>query len=121
MDWDLDEDYSDDAEMYHFENPAAAQMARIEADPAMLSRFAREKDFRTRKAVARNPNTPATILLDFAHDEYWMVSEAVASHPSTPSAVLKVLAGDSSPTVREAVLNNPSATNGAKVIAELLR
>lgn len=58
MDWDLDEDHSDDAEMYHFENPAAAQMARIEADPAMLSRFARRKTFEHAKQSRGTPIRP---------------------------------------------------------------
>jgi 3-methyladenine DNA glycosylase AlkC len=60
-----------------------------------------------RHEIARNPSTPADVLVRLATDKNKYVRMCVAANPSTPVDVLAQLAADENKWVRWYVANNP--------------
>lgn len=58
--------------------------------------------------VARNPQTPVSMLERFSKDRVSAVRKAVAWNYRTPAYILKHLAQDKNPAVRRAVAENPA-------------
>lgn len=60
-----------------------------------------------RARLARDPNTPTSLLAELAKDAEWQVRLAVAAHPRTPVAALVGLLKDRT-EVQEKAVRNPS-------------
>ena len=58
--------------------------------------------------VAKNFNTPKSVLEKLAEDSDWEVREAIAKNPNVPETVLEKLAEDSDWDVRKAIAGNPN-------------
>lgn len=61
-----------------------------------------------RRALARNPSTPADVLTALADGADWELRRVVAGNRSTPAETLALLSRDVSGGVKEAVVMNPS-------------
>ena len=70
-------------------------------------RAAKDADRHVRSAVAKNPNTPTSVLEHLAKDEDRHVRSEVAKNPNTPTSVLELLAKDEDSSVRCEVAENP--------------
>ena len=77
------------------------------ASPEMIEELTKDKDWRTRATVAKNPNTPVDILMRLAEDEDGNVRYEVAYNPNTPAEALRRLADDEDSRVKREVASNP--------------
>lgn len=66
-----------------------------------------EADMGARWAVAKNPHTPADVLVHLANDSVNLVRALVATNPTTPSNVLEKFFSDEK-IVRDGLSGNPS-------------
>ncbi|MGC4154464.1 MAG: hypothetical protein QM628_15500 [Propionicimonas sp.] len=84
----------------------------------ILDRLAKDRDPAIRKAVAGNPNAPATALSRLATDSWPAVRQLVAVHRSAPpSALAKLARNKKDIDTRRYVARNPSTP--AEVLAGL--
>jgi hypothetical protein len=65
------------------------------------------------QALAKNPNTPFSILMSLSKHEETYVRLELAKNPSIPIDIVKALLLDSDDLVRETVLKNPAAKSFA--------
>jgi len=70
-----------------------------------------DEDPEVREQVAKDPRTPADVLVKLADDDSGYVRSYVAENPNTPVDVLKQLACDLSQGVRGSVAMNPNASD----------
>jgi hypothetical protein len=87
--------------------------------PHILELLAKDNKWEIRLAVAKNPNTPASILEDLARDCYWEIRIAVSQNPSTPASILEDLARDWYWEIKMAVAQNPNTS--ARILEQLSR
>lgn len=76
----------------------------------MLEERAKDEDWRVRKGVAENPNTPVALLEQLAKDKDEWVCRAVVANPNTPVTSIKRLAKHKAKGVREVVAENPNTS-----------
>ncbi|MBO5142195.1 MAG: hypothetical protein J6C46_04240 [Clostridia bacterium] len=62
-------------------------------------------NFETRRDLAKNLNTPLTILDELSKDKNWRIRYYVAKNPRTPLALRVKLGRDNHPVVRDAIEN----------------
>ena len=89
--------------------PGESYWTVIMSDKDALLTALNSKDWHVRRDAARNPSTPAEVLVKLATDEAWGVRKAVAENPRTPADALAILATDEDWRVRQAVAGNPNA------------
>lgn len=83
-----------------------------------LAEHITENDFSLALILAKNPQTPASLLESFyalsqKPPLYLDLSRLLAMHPHTPSTILEQLAQHSRREIRHAVVDNPNATTQA--------
>ncbi|MEH2090230.1 hypothetical protein [Nostoc sp.] len=71
-------------------------------------------------AIAQNPKTPLSLLNKFADWENFSMHEAIARNPQAPSAMLEKLAGENEKEVRDLVKNNPNVSETAIAIINFI-
>lgn len=71
-------------------------------------------------AIAQNPKTPLSLLNKFADWENFSMHEAIARNPQAPSAILEKLAGEDEKEVRDLVKNNPNVSETAIAIINFI-
>ena len=86
---------------------------RHDVPPTLLEQLAkaapgREDVWGVRSNVARNPNTPVTVLEKLSRDRDPSVRAAASVNPHTPVVVLERLVKDEDPSVRAAAARNPN-------------
>lgn len=77
------------------------------APPEVLRQLAQDRAEGVRRAVARNPKTPADVLGALAEDGRLRL--AVVANPAVPAELLARLARDWNPDVRRKVARHPNA------------
>jgi len=75
---------------------------------SILEQLAGDEDGTVRRGVAENPNTPVRILVRLAGDEAWQVRQRVAENPNTPASLLEQLAKSEDVMVRGPALRRLS-------------
>jgi len=75
---------------------------------AVLRALAGDDSWRVREAVATNPMTPTTLLVELAADPDRDVRRAVAAHHGTRPDVLAMLANDGDGTVARFAVSHPA-------------
>ena len=75
-----------------------------------LGKLAEDEDEDVRLRVARNANTPASVLEQLAADENWQVRFNVAENMNTPLSVLEKLAEDDERDIRNYVAKNENTS-----------
>ena len=84
-------------------------MATIKVSAEELEKLAEDEGPDVRETVARNENTPISVLEKLAKDEVWYVRACVAENENIPISVLEKLAEDEHKWVREGVERNEKA------------
>ena len=75
-----------------------------------MEKLAEDEDEDVRLRVARNANTPASVLEQLAADENWQVRFNVAENMNTPLSVLEKLAEDDERDIRNYVAKNENTS-----------
>jgi hypothetical protein len=88
--------------------------------PDTLAHQLLEDSTRVRRALAANPQVPASVLRSLAVDTDDSIRANVAANPSAPFEILAQLASDDIAWVRDSIMENPSATDEAKTQVALL-
>ena len=70
---------------------------------------AKAREVETRKRVAEDPSTPASVLAKLSDDPDENIRRSAANNPNTPASVLDKLSADSDANIRGAVADNPNA------------
>ena len=83
-----------------------------------LRELAKDKSWKIRKRVAKNPNTPVKVLRKLAKDETWIIRGTIAISPNTPVDLLRELTKDKDPGVRAYIAYNP---NTPKEVLQILK
>lgn len=76
-------------------------------DPKILTKLSDFRDYRVRRQVASNPNTPVDVLYKLALDEDSDVVDVAVSNPSMPEESLAQLATSGDEYARYCVAHNP--------------
>jgi len=82
-------------------------LGKSDAMVDMLTKLAYSTDMSARWAVAKNPHTPAEILMHLSNDSVNLVRALVATNPTTPKPILQKLFNDEK-IVRDGLSGNPS-------------
>ena len=77
-----------------------------------------KEDWRTKQALAKDPNTSPRDLAYLATDTSQYTRQKVAQNPNTPEDVLRKLARDPYPDVRACVKLNPARPEDLQVIVD---
>lgn len=78
-------------------------LARNTSDVEALNILAENENYKVRKEVAGNKNTPVEKLAVLAQDKHWWVRQTIAENRNTSSDILATLAKDESWFIRNIV------------------
>ena len=97
--------------------PGESYWTVVMSDKDALLTALNSKDWHVRRDAARNPSTPAEVLVKLATDEAWRVRKAVAENPRTPADALAANNSMSVGGIGTALMNAIGLTSSASSVA----
>nr|WP_322708649.1 hypothetical protein [Nostoc sp. ChiSLP03a]MDZ8209749.1 hypothetical protein [Nostoc sp. ChiSLP03a] len=85
---------------------------------SLLLQLAEDGSWNIQKAIAENPKTPLSLLNKFA--DWRSMHEAIARNPQASSAILEKLAGENEKKIRDLVKNHPNVSETAIAIINFI-